>query len=223
MTAHLRNCDMRTWIVPALVLLMIAMSLGCANTEVNNAPGFQDARDPSPTPETMHALANILAAQGRKRDSAMVLRRLIDEHPRYAPAYSKLAELHVRTDRLERAIEILKDGLDVAPEDPALHNNLGMCKLLQNDYPKALAHFTEATRLHPDHRAYLANRAMVLGLLGRYDESIELYKRFLEPHHAHHNLAVICRSRDDLTRARRHQALARSLKPQPPAIHPRQR
>lgn len=217
MKSYLRKRCICAWFVSALVVLATAMSLGgCVSTERDNSPGFQDARDPSPTPETMHALANILAAQGRQRDSAMILRRLMREHPRYAPAYSKLAELYVRSDRIDRAIDILEAGLDVAPEDPTLHNNLGMCKLLQADYPTALAHFVEATRLRPDHRAYLANRAMTLGLLGRYGESLELYKQFLEPHRAHHNLAVICLSRDDLTRARRHQALARSLKPHPP-------
>ncbi|MEX1015443.1 MAG: tetratricopeptide repeat protein [Phycisphaeraceae bacterium] len=202
-----------------LTLMLLAGCLvGCAGSAGHRGaggPDFQRAGDPTPAPETLHALANILATQGRHPEAMTVLRRIMHEHPDYAPAYSKMAELYIQNDRPAEAEEVLARGLAVAPDDAVLHNNMGMCRMLAGDHEQALASFSEACRIAPRNEAYMGNQAAAMGMLGQYDEAIDIYLRMLPEHEAHHNLAVLCEARDDFERADEHRALAQSLQPKP--------
>jgi len=154
-----------------------------------------------PEPRTLYALAKILVAQGRDDQAQFVLARLMHEHPKFIMAYIEQAEIHMRHDRNNAAETILSEGLAVLPKDPVLLNNLGMCYMFRRDYQRALAQFRTATAAAPDNARYRVNLALALGLLGRYEESLAVYKQALSADEAHFNLAVICEARNDHDRA----------------------
>lgn len=166
-----------------------------------------------PTAETLYAMANILAVQGRESVYEFMLKRIIDENPRFLPAYCDLAELQMRQNRIDEAMETLSKGQGVSKEDPILINNSGMCWLVKGKVDRALTLFTQATALAPENARYRANMAVALGLLGRYDECLNLYQQVVPAWDAHYNVAVLCEGRKDLKRAAEEYRIGTELEP----------
>jgi Flp pilus assembly protein TadD len=141
-------------------------------------------------------MSDILATQGKDAECELVLRKILAEHPGFVPAYNRLAELLLRRSRITEAIEVISQGLQIQPNDPVLLNNYGMCWLMRREYDKALEMFTAVAGRMPENARYRANMAVVLGLMGRDEESLALFKQVLPEDQANHNLSVLCRARD---------------------------
>ena len=156
---------------------------------------FQRQANRPPSAKTLYAMAEILAAQGKDSQSEFVLRRIIREHPQFTLAYNSLAELQVRQRRLNEAIETISCGLRVHSRDPILLNNLGMCWIIRREYEKALKMFTMAAGVLPENVRYRANMAVALGLMGRDEESLSLFKQVLPEDQANHNVDVLREAR----------------------------
>jgi len=152
---------------------------------------FQRNRDRPPTAKTLYAIADILAAQGKDSDCEVILKRTIQEYPQFFPAYNSLAELQMRQGHVDEAIDTISRGLRIRPRDPVLLNNLGMCWMVHKDYKKALEMFTKAAGVMAANTRYLANMAVALGLMGRYEESLSLFRQVLPEDQANHNLSVL--------------------------------
>ncbi|MBN2270330.1 MAG: tetratricopeptide repeat protein [Sedimentisphaerales bacterium] len=172
-----------------------ASGSGVDSTSASLDLQFQKNRNPQPTPKTLYAMAEILAAQGKDSDCEVVLRKIIEEHPGFFPAYNSLAELFMRNGRTKEAVDIIHEGLRIHPTDPVLLNNAGMCWIMRRKYDKALDMFTQAAGRMPENARYRANMAVALGLMGRNEESLALFTQILPEDQAKHNLDVLCRSR----------------------------
>jgi len=157
---------------------------------------FQLQSNNPPTAKTLCAMADILATQGRDSECEYVLKRIIQDNPKFLPAYNNLAELQMRQGRTNAAIETLQHALRINPDDTVLLNNLGMCWIVRRDYENALKMFTKAAGLMPENMKYRANMAVALGLMGRDDESLSLFKHVLPEDEAIHNLSVLQKARD---------------------------
>ena len=152
---------------------------------------FERQANRPPTAKTLYAMADILAAQGKNLECELVMKRTIQEYPKFLPAYNNLAELQMRQGRMNDAIETINNGLRIYPKDPVLLNNLGMCWIVRKDFGNALEMFTAAAGIMPENARYRANMAVTLALMGRYEESLSLFKQVLPEDQANHNLSVI--------------------------------
>jgi serine/threonine-protein kinase len=152
---------------------------------------FQTQDNKPPTAKTLYSMADILAKQGRDSECAYILKRIIQENPEFLPAYNNLAELQMRQGQTNTAIETLQNGLKVNSEDAVLLNNLGMCWIVRRDYENALKMFTRAAGIMPENVKYRANMAVALGLMGRDEESLALFKQLLPEDQASHNLSIL--------------------------------
>jgi tetratricopeptide (TPR) repeat protein len=192
----------------SVVMLLALLVSGCATDGMSagplsaSGPGgqFAHAANRPPTPRTLLAYARVLAAQEKEGECLFVLKKLIQDYPRFMPAYNELAELHLRHRRFEDATAVLNGGLNRAPRDPVLLNNLGMCWMLRNEYAKALVLFTRAAGLAPGNARYRSNMAAALGMMGRDQEALALYEQVLPETEAQYNLTVLRRARQALTR-----------------------
>jgi len=161
----------------------------------DTADNFQTASKRPPTAKTLCALADILATQGKDSECEYVLRRILQEHPEYLPAYNSLAELQMRQGLTNDAKKTLKDALVVHPGEPTILNNLGMCRMVRGEYEDALQMFTEAAGAMPGYARYRANMAVVLGLMDREEESLALFSQVMCEEDATHNLTVLREAR----------------------------
>ncbi len=194
----------------ALLLVGTVLCWGCATSghgePVYSAPAdaidaFAIGAARPPSVKTLYRLGKLLAAQGRMVESSASFRACIARYPRFMPAYCQLAGLSVRHRQFDTAIETLQRGLNVAPDDPVLRNDLGMCLLLRGQPEAALNEFAKAAAIVPNDPRYRANVALATGVLGRYDEAFKLYCELLGNGGAHFNLGVICQARGDVERA----------------------
>ncbi len=157
---------------------------------------FEKQANRPPTTKTLYAMADILAAQGKDSECEYVLQRIIQQEPRFLPAYNSLAELQMRQRRISEAIKTISSGLQIYPKDPVLLNNLGMCWMVRRDYEKAMEMFTRAAGVVPGNTRYRANMATALGLMGRDEESLSIFRQILPENQAAHNLNVIREARN---------------------------
>ena len=156
---------------------------------------FQTQPDNPPTAKTLWAMADILATQGRDSECEYVLKRIIQDNPKFLPAYNNLAELQMRQGNTNAAIETLQQALNINSNDPVILNNLGMCWIIKRDYENALKMFTKAAGIIPENVKYRANMAVALGLMGRDEESLSLFNQILPEDQAKHNLSVLQENR----------------------------
>ncbi len=157
---------------------------------------FQMQGNNPPTVKTLCAMAEILATQGRDSECEYVLKRIIQDNPKFLPAYNSLAELQMRQGRTNAAIQTLQHGLRVNSEDTVLLNNLGMCWIITRNYEDALKMFTKAAGIMPENMKYRSNMAVALGLMGRDEESLSLFKQLLPEDQANHNMSVLQEARN---------------------------
>ncbi len=205
-----------------LVTALLGLSLTGCETESRTAKSyawandsqnqFESAADRPPTPQTLRLMARILAYQGKEDQAEMVFKRLLDEHRMFLPAYCDLAELQIRRGRLEEAMHTLAAGLDIAEADPVLLNNMGLCMLMSGHADGALSYFVRAAEARPENARFRANAALALGLIGRYEESLQAYRSVADDTgEAHYNLAVVCEARGDYRQAATQYARAAAL------------
>ncbi len=157
------------------------------------APRVKQAKRQPPTAQTLYSMARVLAAQHKDDQCFHTLTRIIRKHPKFMPAYCELAELHLRHDRVEDALLTLAAALEHEPDDAYLLNNIGMCLMLAGDYDQSLDAFTQAAGAMPIDARFRANMAVALGKLGRYEESLALYKQVVPTAEAYFNLGVLCK------------------------------
>jgi len=190
-----------------LLGLSVFLLCGCSppSPSVSRSAARFDKPSAEPQPElppsakTLYSMAEILAAQGKDRECEFVLRRCVQEHPRFTPASNSLAELQMRQGRLHEAVDTLSAALQIRPWDPVLQNNLGMCLLLRKEYVRALEHFTSAAGLVPENEKYRGNMATTLGLLGRQEESLALLQQILPGDKAASNAEVLRKAHEKET------------------------
>ena len=185
--------------IAGLVLGAVAVSTGgCATTmaahkeaKLSRADEAAQANSPGARPNTMYGMCRILRAQGKTEQAELSLVGLTREFPEFSPAYNDLAEIRLERGRLDEAVKYLEDGIKVAPTDPVLQNNAGVCALLKHDYPKALAHFQAAAAVAPYESRYKANVALATGLNGDPDSGKALYKGVVSDEAAEWNTELI--------------------------------
>lgn len=85
----------------------------------------------------------------------------------------------------------------LAPQDPALLADMGYCVYLQKDYKSAESLLREAVRLAPNDARAVNNLAMSIGYQGRYDESLQQFRRVNSESQAQLNVAFIQNQRNE--------------------------
>jgi Tetratricopeptide repeat len=66
-------------------------------------------------------------------------------------------------------------AIEVAPDHPMAHNNLGWVRHMQGDPAEAIVNYRHALQVNPSHRLARRNLALLLVQEGRRDESFDLF------------------------------------------------
>ncbi len=157
---------------------------------------FDQSANQPPSLKTLYVTSDILISQGRDQKAEVILTKINKEHPQFTPAYNSLAEIKMRSRKIDEAIKILSEGLKINSKDTVLLNNMGMCWMVKRDYNKALDFFTEAAGVNPQNTKYRANMAVALAFLGRDVEAKALYRQILTDKEAELNLETIKTARN---------------------------
>ena len=163
-------------------------------------------------PETAHALAHVLEGKGESVEAIAVLRDLVRLRPnngRHWGCYGRL--LKERGDRagskaaLEKAITILRQRIQLKPDDSYAHFSLGRALDDQGNLEDAVAEFRTALRLRPGYAEAHHELGMVLSDLGKSAEAIAEYREAirLKPDSAytHNSLGIALTNQGKLDEA----------------------
>lgn len=194
------------WKYACIAMMGLAIVLtGCATgnnpqggpTDRSGGGGREQTEDaetpaiPDPNLKTLYAMARILKVQGKEAQSEIVLQRIIAQYPDFVPAYSDLAKLYMAIGQLDDAMQTLDTALELAPGDPVLLNNKGVCELFKEDYAAALAQFRRAAQSAPREDRYQGNIALALAFQERYEEALDVYSRIIPEDEAQENIDTI--------------------------------
>ncbi len=108
------------------------------------------------------------------------LRRIIADDPDHAHALNALGyTLTDRTDRHEEAYELIRQALDLLPDDPAILDSMGWVKYRLGDLHAALPYLRRAHDISADPEITM-HLSQVLWELGEYEEARTIWETAFE-------------------------------------------
>lgn len=129
------------------------------------------------------AVVRALLEAGRSEDAIEVGERLLAQGWDHAVLRSSLGQAYMlsrRDDRYERAIEHLREGLDLAPGDFKMNSTMGEALLRNRAYEEAIPFFERACELQPKAAQPRALYARALKQAGRYDDAALEFRQLLK-------------------------------------------
>ncbi len=134
-----------------------------------------------------YRLARIHEDQGQRPEALRELEAAVTLNPLLGVngIYETIGSLEAARQNFDAAVEAYSARIDVHPNDPEAHHDLGDIYLRQGRHDEALAEFTVAVMLRPDHAEAHAAIAQVHLRDARYADAIESSRRAvdIEPQH----------------------------------------
>jgi tetratricopeptide (TPR) repeat protein/tRNA A-37 threonylcarbamoyl transferase component Bud32 len=127
-------------------------------------------------PETGHALAHLLAAQGKTDEAIAVFRDLIRRRPATSEHHCCLAKLLAKKGSLDEAIAAYKEASRLAPTSPIPHLGLGVALQAKGAFPEAIAALERAVQLDPGNLDTRRLLGLLLQSKGALDQAITTHK-----------------------------------------------
>jgi tetratricopeptide (TPR) repeat protein len=125
-------------------------------------------------PEAWMNLGNLHAMRGDPAAAEAAFREALKRDARFVPAYVNLADLRREQRRDADAEAVLREGLRVVPDAPALREALGLALVRQGKKAAALAEFAAARKSAPAEARYDYLYAVALHDAGRRAEAIRV-------------------------------------------------
>jgi tetratricopeptide (TPR) repeat protein len=113
----------------------------------------------------LHAIASLavrLNEQGRPSEARTILQGLIALDPNLYLGHAALGAMDLTEGLLDSALRQLTKAVELNPEDPSVHANLGEALLRQTKFTEAKEHFHRALVLDPLGGDPGANRARAI-------------------------------------------------------------
>lgn len=171
-------------------LVLLARSMADQDRFSSACRVLKEALEIDPThAEGLNLLADIGLRTNRTGVVIERLNRLAEEHARSSEPHLVLSKIYERLNRFDQATDAVRRGLHARPNDARLLNRLGILHFRLGRHDAALCCYDLALESTGDpdcgpsferDRHILVNRANALCMVGRMDESIELYQRLLD-------------------------------------------
>ena len=133
-------------------------------------------------PEAMTQLGFYYSVLGRFREAEKAYQQAIKLDQRFGAAYVNLADLLARQNQEVQALDVLKQGLTVLPEDSDLHHALGLSLVRARRYEEAMPALAKAAKLAPQNARYAYVYAVALQSTGNVKQAINVLERALQQH-----------------------------------------
>jgi Tfp pilus assembly protein PilF len=145
------------------------------------------------------------------------------QQPKKDPALAKatraIGEAYMNQGDLTAALRELLKAEAFNPEDPIVHNDLGLCYMLKKRMPDAIAHFKKAIELKPGYAPARNNLGTAYLELKEWDAAIEVFKEITQdllyatPHYPLSNLGLAYYQKGQYRTAMRYYKKALEVQP----------
>lgn len=159
----------------AVFLAAAGLAAGCATTDTSRTPArieIQDAVGFTITEEVRiggdvrigYEDALDLLEQGRHAEGIAALERLAEEAPLLSAPWIDLGIAHHRAGDLEAAEKNLLQALELSPDHPIVHNELGIIYRKSGRFAKARESYQSALAVYPGYHFARRNLAVLCDL-----------------------------------------------------------
>ncbi|MEH6471587.1 MAG: multiheme c-type cytochrome [Halopseudomonas sp.] len=104
-------------------------------------------------------------------------RQAIKLNPRFSPAWTNLADLYRAKGQEQRSLELLLQGLQNTPDNPALLMAQGFALIRQQQQPQALQSFAKAVANAPDNSRYHYIYGVALNSTPQQAKAVEQFEK----------------------------------------------
>jgi tetratricopeptide (TPR) repeat protein len=151
-----------------------------ANRMQEALAAFQRATRLDPAdPEIQLGVGSCLGMLGRPAEAEMVLRDLVERHPRFAHGWFNLGRALEAQARLEEACTAYRRAIDLEPSLAEAHGNLGLALHALGRYEEAEQPLRYCLASNPGFVAGYVNLAIALNSLRRHEEAESLCREAL--------------------------------------------
>jgi Flp pilus assembly protein TadD len=141
--------------------------------------------------EGQFAMARLCERRGESEQAEQMYCALLQKAPQDARVHHRLAVLAVKKADFAKADEQFRLARTFAPPTAELLSDIGYSCYLQQQFPQAEETLRAALNLEPTCATAINNLALVLGREGRFQESLDLFKRTNSEAEAYANLAYV--------------------------------
>ncbi len=164
-----------------------------------------------------------LIHQGKLQEAGAIYKELITEGTKDHIVYGHLAAIYLMEGRHKESIQLLQKALEINPDYPEGHNDLGIALKAQGDLQAAIASYNTALQLKPNYPQGHNNLGIALkeqgdlqAAIASYNTALQLKPNFPE---AHNNLGIALKEQGDLQAAIASYITAFELKSNFPEAH----
>ena len=126
--------------------------------------------------ERLYAKASRALAEGQVELALETAQRLVERAPRYAAGHALLGAIHQQRREWASAVACHREAASLAPDDPAVLNNLGLALRESGDASASAVALREAVRLRPDYAIALNNLGLALLALDDVSGALEAFR-----------------------------------------------
>ena len=127
-------------------------------------------------------LGRILADRGDVMEGMTAYRQATIANPDYRKAHINLADLLLKTNRPDQALQQLQQAIRLDPDDPSVWVTQGVAFARERNTKGAEQSYRKALQLQPGHRQARANLARLVHAQGRAADAVTQYHQLLAYH-----------------------------------------
>jgi len=133
-----------------------------------------------PFPAPLLQQATALHHQGRLQEAHACYSAILNQFPKHYDTLHFFGVLQCQLGNYTAGVESFNSALNVEPNAPEMHMNLGRAYKDIGQLPKALRSLDRAVSLRPQYPEALNERGIVLMAMGRVDKAVESYETALK-------------------------------------------
>jgi Flp pilus assembly protein TadD len=173
------------------LLIVVAPVIGCGATSAVKQKVTSVIEAPRRKEETKASVARLHEKQGNLRKAEELYLTLHEKKPKNATYAHRLGNVYTRLGDTELADTYYKKALELEPKNATILSDMGYAALLRNDLETAEDYLSQALDYRPNDPLATNNLAMAVGLQGRTDEALRLFRRVNSEADAYANMGYV--------------------------------
>jgi Flp pilus assembly protein TadD len=195
--------------------LLLALLLVSANSPARGEdwPGWMGGSKSSNEFESQLSMARLNERHGQFEAAMKIYNAVLEKQPNNQLAHHRIAIIAATNGEYATADQHFSSALKIGPRTPDLMCDVAYCLFLQNRLDESEEALRRILTETPTHKKAHNTLGMVLGLKGRFEESLNEFRQVVGEAEAHANLAFVMVQTGDLEQANKHYHEAVRLDP----------
>ncbi|MEM0976338.1 MAG: sulfotransferase [Pseudomonadota bacterium] len=107
-------------------------------------------------PDAMVSMSDLYSRAG-EHEKAIAMAKALFKSQKSVKAYFALSLVYDKSDQLDKAVQVTRDGIEAHPHEPVLYNRLGALLQVQGDFDTSEEYLRKAIEMAPDRGQFYSN------------------------------------------------------------------